>query len=75
MNTLLEQHYKSQESKLIAACGQLGAYESLMDYAIQGLKGETCSKGEELAEFLQKRHTELLEEQRVRIFGRKKELA
>lgn len=75
MNDLILKHYERQDRKLTTACGQLGAYESLLNYAIDALRGKTACQGEELAGFLEKRHIELLKEQYETIFERKLELA
>ena len=75
MTDLILQHYERQDQKLTLCCGQLGAYESLLNYAIAGLRGKTANKGEDLANFLEERQRELLDEQNSKIFERKYEIA
>ena len=71
MENLLEQHYARLDKKLSLCCGQLGAYESLLNYAIDALRGKTASTGESLADYLESRQDELLEIQNTEIFNRK----
>jgi hypothetical protein len=71
MTNIYEQHFKKTESRLNLCCGQLGSYEALLNYAIEGLRGDTACKGEDLANFLEQRHKQLLEEQNEKIFERK----
>jgi hypothetical protein len=40
----------------------LGSYEVLLDYAIEGLKGETIVTGAKLGEYLEKRVKEINQE-------------
>jgi len=75
MNTLLEKHYKRQEDKLNSACGFLGAYQSLLNYAIDALRGKTACTPEQVSDFIEKRHVELLKEQDQTIFKTKYEVA
>lgn len=68
--TTLEQIRDEQFEKHIIACRQLGAYGALLDYAIKALKGATATSPEGVAEYLEGKQVELINEQDVKLFKR-----
>jgi hypothetical protein len=59
---------EKRSAKLMVACGQLGAYKSMIMYAIDCLNGKTASSSESVAKYLQEKQDELLEQQDSLIF-------
>ena len=59
---------EQRSAKFMVACGQLGTYKSLIDYAIRCLDGKTASAPESVAKYLQEKQDELIEQQDLLIF-------
>ena len=53
----------NESGRHIIACGQLGTYGALIEYAIDALRGKTYSSLEEVASRIESRHQELIQEQ------------
>jgi hypothetical protein len=67
INKLMEIN-EQRSAKLMVACGQLGAYKSMVKYAIDCLNGKTASSPESVATYLQEKQDELIEQQDLLIF-------
>jgi hypothetical protein len=61
----------TEYGRYILAVGQLGVYEALIDYALKGLRGQTSSSPQEVAERIEARHKELIDEQKTILFKQK----
>lgn len=59
---------QKEYGRYLVAVGQLGVYEALIDYALKGLRGQTFSSPSEVAERIERRHTELMNEQKKVLF-------
>ena len=59
---------QSRFEQLLTACGQLGTYDSLLNYAINALNGKTACSHTEVATYLIERRVELATEQNFKIF-------
>lgn len=73
MEDILLQSLRRNEDHLRIAIGQLGSYESLVNYLIDSIRGRTASTPEHVAEYVEKRQNELVDEQYTVLFNRKKE--
>ena len=73
MEDILLQSMRRNEKHLMIAIGQLGSYESLVNYLIDSIRGRTASTPDHVAEYVENRQNELLDEQYTVLFNRKKE--
>jgi len=73
MEDILLQSMRRNEEHLRIAIGQLGSYEALLNYLIDSIRGRTASTPEHVAEYVENRQNELLDEQYTVLFNRKKE--
>jgi hypothetical protein len=73
MNDFLLESLRRNESQLSVAIGQLGSYESLMNYLIDSVRGRTAATPEQVADYVEGRQNELVDEQYTTIFNRKRE--
>jgi len=67
INKLIEIN-DQRSAKLMVACGQLGAYQSMIIYAIKCLNGKTIADAESVAKYLEEKQDELIKEQDLLIF-------
>lgn len=74
MNDFLLESLRRNESQLSVAIGQLGSYESLMNYLIDSVRGRTAATPEQVADYVEGRQNELVDEQYIILFNRKREL-
>jgi predicted RNA-binding protein Jag len=73
MEDILIQSLRRSENHLRIAVGQLGSYESLVNYLIDSIRGKTANTPEHVADYVERRQNELVEEQYTVLFNRKKE--
>ena len=73
MDNILLQSLRRNEEHLTLAIGQLGSYESLVNYLIDSIRGRTASTPEQVADYVEQRQNELVNEQYTILFNRKKE--
>jgi len=73
MDNILLQSLRRNEEHLTLAIGQLGSYESLVNYLIDSIRGRTACTPEHVAEYVEKRQNELVDEQYKIFFNRKRE--
>lgn len=73
MNDFLLAEIRRNEDQLRVAIGQLGSYESLMNYLIDSVRGRTASTPEQVADYVENRQNELVNEQYTTFFNRKRE--
>jgi hypothetical protein len=73
MEDILIQSLRRSENHLRVAIGQLGSYESLVNYLIDSIRGRTACTPEHVADYVERRQNELVEEQYTVLFNRKKE--
>jgi len=74
MEDFLLKSLRRNEDHLSLAIGQLGSYESLMNYLIDSVRGRTASTPEQVADYVESRQNELVNEQYTILFNRKREL-
>jgi hypothetical protein len=73
MEDILLQSMRRNEEHLSLAIGQLGSYEALVNYLIDSVRGRTAATPEQVAEYVEKRQNELVDEQYKIFFNRKRE--
>ena len=73
MEDILLQSMRRNEEHLRVAIGQLGSYESLVNYLIDSIRGRTASTPEHVADYVEKRQNELVDQQYAIFFNRKRE--
>jgi hypothetical protein len=73
MEDILLQSMRRNDEHLSVAIGQLGSYESLVNYLIDSIRGRTAATPEQVAEYVEKRQNELVDEQYKIFFNRKRE--
>ena len=73
MDNILLQSLRRNEEHLTLAIGQLGSYESLVNYLIDSIRGRTACTPEHVAQYVEDRQKELVDEQYTILFNRKKE--
>lgn len=74
MDDILLQSLRRNEEHLKLAIGQLGSYESLVNYLIDSIRGRTACTPEHVAQYVEKRQNELVNEQYTILFNRKRDL-
>lgn len=74
MEDFLLKSLRRNEDHLSLAIGQLGSYESLMNYLIDSVRGRTAATPEQVADYVESRQNELVNEQYTILFNRKREL-
>lgn len=70
MDDILLQSMRRNEEHLSLAIGQLGSYESLVNYLIDSIRGRTAATPEQVAEYVENRQNELVNEQYTKLFNR-----
>jgi hypothetical protein len=73
MEDILLQSLRRNEDHLRIAIGQLGSYESLVNYLIDSIRGRTACTPEHVAQYVEDRQKELVDEQYTILFNRKRE--